>query len=432
MIITTSLYDQLSALYAEKETAAAEPWFSRLRTAAFDSFRANGFPTAKNEEWRFTNVSPFLKEAYQLQPAADAPAEGGSRIDLSALDAYEVVLNNGVPRELPEIPGIRISALRDAAGSSLLQQYLGRSIQLSQSSFAALNTALFTDGLLIEVEKNATIGKPLLITHAYNAAWPFFAQPRLLVVAHRSSRIELVERYVVEGQEAVFANGVTECFVAENARVDHYDIQVAPANFHLVNFTQVSQQADSLYNNHTYTLPGASFVRNNLHLDLQASNTESHLYGLYLAGGSQLVDNHTLVNHAKPHCFSNELYKGVLADTARAVFNGKIMVQLDAQKTNAFQQNNNMLLSDKAVVDSKPQLEIFADDVKCSHGSTLGSFDESSLFYLKARGIGEASARNMLVKAFAFDVTQQIPITAVRDCVEALITQKMESLYDRT
>ena len=429
MIITTSLYDQLSALYAEKETVTAEPWLSRLRANAFASFKANGFPTTKNEEWRFTNVTPFLKEAYQLQPAA--PANGGSAIDLSALDAYEVVINNGIPVELPVAKGLSIHSLKEAANSPIVQQYLGQSIHLSQQSFAALNTALFTDGLLVEVDKNASIDKPLLITHNYNAAWPFFAQPRLLLIAQRSSKLSVIERYVVDGQAALFVNGVTECVVAENARLDHYNIQATPTNFHLVNFTQVSQKADSLYNNHTYTLPGASFVRNNLHLDLQASNTESHLYGLYLAGGSQLVDNHTLVNHANPHCYSNELYKGVLADSARAVFNGKIMVQLDAQKTNAFQQNNNMLLSDKAVVDSKPQLEIFADDVKCSHGSTLGSFDESSLFYLKARGIGEGSARNMLVKAFAFDVTQQMPIAAVRDCVEALITQKMESLYDR-
>lgn len=428
MIITTSLYDQLSALYADKETAANEG-LSRLRAAAFDSFSANGFPTTKNEEWRFTPVAPFLKEAYHFQPAADAVADGGMA-DLSALDAYEVVLNNGAPGKLPSIPGVKISALRDVLGNPAPQAYLGQSISPSQSSFAALNTALFSDGLLIEVEKNTVVDKPVLITHAYNAAWPFFAQPRLLVVAHRSSKLEFIERYVVDGQQALFVNSVTECFVAENARVDQYNLQVTPPNFHLVNFTQVSQRADSLYNNHTYTLPGASLVRNNLHLDLQASNTESHLYGLYLAGGRQLVDNHTLVNHANPRCFSNELYKGVLADTARAVFNGKIMVQLDAQKTNAFQQNNNMLLSDKAVVDSKPQLEIFADDVKCSHGSTLGSFDESSLFYLKARGIGESSARNMLVKAFAFDVTRQMPIAAVRDCVEALITEKMESLYE--
>jgi Fe-S cluster assembly protein SufD len=234
----------------------------------------------------------------------------------------------------------------------------------------------------------------------------------------------------VIGDKPLFINNVTECYVAENAQVDQYNLQIAPSNTHLVNFNQVVQQSNSLFNNYTYSLPDAAFVRNNLHLDLNGTNTESHLYGLYLAGNDQLTDNHTVVNHLFPNCFSNELYKGVLLDNARGVFSGRIFVHQDAQKTNAFQQNNNILLSNKAVVDSKPQLEIFADDVKCSHGSTMGSLNKEALFYLQSRGIGETAARNLLVRAFAFDVTNKIQIPAVREYVEKLITRKMAEAYD--
>jgi len=234
----------------------------------------------------------------------------------------------------------------------------------------------------------------------------------------------------VKGGSPLFINKVTEAYIAENARLDQYYLQTTMPNARLVNFTQCVQSSDSLYNNYTYTLPGADLVRNTLHLDLNGTNTESHLYGLYLTGANQLVDNHTSVHHLFPNCMSNELYKGVLMDNSRAVFNGKIYVHQDAQKTNAFQQNNNMLLSNKAVIDSKPQLEIFADDVKCSHGSTVGSFNNEALFYLKARGIGEIAARNLLVNAFAFDVTNKIQIPAVREYVEKLITKKMSEAYD--
>lgn len=430
MITTTSLYDQFLALYQEKAAVATEPWLQKLRSNAFEAFSKNGFPTVKNEEWRFTNVSPFLKEEYSLQASNISVHENKIQGAIPGLDAYEVVLKNGLLNEDINIPGVSITPFRTALSNPSVKQYLGQNITLQQNGFAALNTALFENGIVIEVEKNAAVDKPIHITHVYNAEVPFFIQPRILIIANKGSKIETIETVFVKGQQSLFVNTVAECFVAENARVDQYHLQLAPANTHFVNFTQVTQKPDSLYNNYTYTLPGSTLVRNNLHLNLDGSNTESHLYGLYLVGANQLVDNHTLVNHLKPHCMSNELYKGVLMDNGRGVFNGKIFVQQDAQKTNAFQQNNNMLLSDKAVMDTKPQLEIFADDVKCSHGSTMGSFNAEALFYLKARGIGEASARNLLVKAFAFDVTNKIQVPEVRTYIEKLITKKMEEAYD--
>lgn len=430
MITTTSLYDQFIALYREKETAQDNDWLKDLRREAFEAFSGKGFPTTKLEDWRFTNVSPYLKEDFRLQPGAASLHGLPNAAHIPLLDAYEVVLKNGMLNEDVKIPGVKISPLRTALKNKSFQSYFGKYIDTGRYPFAALNTALFENGIVIEADKNIICDKPLHITHVYNAEEAVFIQPRILIIAHRSSRIQIVESLVVIGDKPLFINNVTECYVAENAQVDQYNLQIAPSNTHLVNFNQVVQQSNSLFNNYTYSLPDAAFVRNNLHLDLNGTNTESHLYGLYLAGNDQLTDNHTVVNHLFPNCFSNELYKGVLLDKARGVFSGRIFVHQDAQKTNAFQQNNNILLSNKAVVDSKPQLEIFADDVKCSHGSTMGSLNKEALFYLQSRGIGETAARNLLVRAFAFDVTNKIQIPAVREYVEKLITRKMAEAYD--
>lgn len=430
MITTTSLYDQFITLYREKETAQDNNWLKSLRDTAFEAFSGKGFPTTKLEEWRFTNVSPFLKEDFRLQPGAASLHKLHSVVHIPSLDAYEVVLKNGMLNEDVNIPGVKILPLRTALKNDDLKTYLGKRINLQKHPFAALNTALFENGIVIEAEKNSVCDKLIHITHVYNAEEAVFIQPRILIIAHRGSKIQIVESVVVIGDKPLFVNSVTECYVAENAQADQYNLQIAPSNAHFVNFNQTVQQSNSLYNNHTYILPDASLVRNNLHLDLNGANTESHLYGLYLAGASQLADNHTTVNHLFPNCLSNELYKGVMLDSARCVFSGRIFVDQDAQKTNAFQQNNNMLLSDTAVIDSKPQLEIFADDVKCSHGSTVGSLNKEALFYLQSRGIGETAARNLMVKAFAFDVTNKIQIPAVREYVEKLITRKMAEAYD--
>ena len=430
MITTTSLYDQFINLYREKETTQDNDWLKDLRETAFEAFSGKGFPTTRLEDWRFTNVSPFLKEDFHLQPGAASLHGLHNSANIPLLDAYEVVLKNGMLNEDVAIQGVKILPLRTALKNENLQHYFGRYINTEKYSFAALNTALFENGIVIEADKNIICDKPIHITHVYNAEEAVFIQPRILIIAHKSSKIQIVESVVVIGDNPLFINNVTECYVAENAQVDQYNLQIAPSNTHLVNFNQTVQQSNSLYNNYTYSLPDAAFVRNNLNLDLNGTNTESHLYGLYLAGGSQLTDNHTVVNHMFPNCLSNELYKGVLLDNARAVFSGRIYVHQDAQKTNAFQQNNNILLSNKAVVDSKPQLEIFADDVKCSHGSTMGSLNKEALFYLQSRGIGETAARNLLVRAFAFDVTNKIQIPAVREYIEKLITRKMAEAYD--
>jgi Fe-S cluster assembly protein SufD len=251
-------------------------------------------------------------------------------------------------------------------------------------------------------------------------------QPRHLVVAGRQAAASLVETMVADsGGHRLLVNAVTEVEVGENARLDHYSLQAAGKGLLQIQHTEVCQQRGSVYSSYTFSLPAAELLRNNLNVSLAAENTESHLYGFYLAAQHQLVDNHTLMDHRMPHCESNEVYKGVLLDAAVGVFNGKVFVHPGAQKTNAFQQNNNLLLSPKAVIYSKPQLEIYADDVKCSHGSTTGQLSPEALFYLRSRGISEAGARALLVEAFAFDVTDQVKIPKLKGYINQLITRHL-------
>jgi Fe-S cluster assembly protein SufD len=252
--------------------------------------------------------------------------------------------------------------------------------------------------------------------------------PRHVFVIDRNAVLSLIETTVsLSGGAKLLVNSLTEVIVRNDARVDHAIVQTATEGARLLQHTTVRQKKQSLYNSYTFTMPGADLVRNDLQSRLEEPHTETHLYGLYLTAGHQLVDNHTLVDHQKPSCFSNELYKGVLLEQSTGVFNGKVYVHKDAQKTNAFQQNNNLVIGKKATIDSKPELEIFADDVKCSHGSTVGQFSEEALFYLRARGIGETTAKALLISAFAFDVTAKISHPALETYLNQLISQHIPS-----
>ncbi|MGY0037083.1 Fe-S cluster assembly protein SufD [Pedobacter sp. NJ-S-72] len=272
------------------------------------------------------------------------------------------------------------------------------------------------------------MGKPVQIIHLYTANENMLYQPRHLIIVNENAKAELIDSAVSLGHaQRVLMNSVSQITVKENANLIQYVIQDNAAEDRLINYNHITQERHSRYDNFMFNLPGAELIRNNLEIVLNGSATETHLLGLYLVAGHQLTDNHTAIHHRFPHCDSNEIYKGVLLDKGKAVFNGKVFVERPAQKTNAFQQNNNLLLSDKAQVFAKPQLEIFADDVKCSHGCTVGQFDPESLFYLQSRGISEESARKLLVEAFMFDVTQKIENEAVKDFVQSLIYKKMEN-----
>ena len=432
-----SLYDQFiadfelrSILSSSSETAELHI----LRESAFEHFKKLGFPDTKVEDWKYINLAPFLKDDF-ITEADDEMltinAEAIAKAKIKSLDCYQVVLLNGKyqPDLSDNIPGERvfISALSSAINKPAFKMHFGKYIALHKNHFASLNTSLFRDGVFLEVKRETVVDKPIHIIHIVSAASNIFIQPRHLFVIGARAELDVVESYVsADGGPNIFVNNVSEIVVDERAHLQHYYIQTGNENTRYIHHTEVVQRASSLYNNYKASFPGTGLLRNNLNVSLDGEDIESHLYGLYLAGGHQLVDNHTIVDHLKPHCQSNELYKGVMKDEAVAVFNGKIFVRKDAQKTNAFQKNNNLMLSKKAVVDSKPQLEIFADDVKCSHGSTIGQFNEDALFYLKARGIGEEKAKALLIHAFAYDVTEKIPLPAVQAHINKLIEEGLK------
>lgn len=447
--LDTPIYETLTAKFEIAALQSGNTALNNLRHKAFGLFKQSGFPTIKNEEWRFTNVVPFLKEPYELEVVLEklSKEEFEKTAALVAMHlnqvqhslkgehkgAYRLVTVNGkINIELSVLPDnaqLNILPLSAAEEMPAFQQHFGNIASLEGNAFVALNTALYNDGIFIEIPKNVLLDKPLHIVHVLLANTAVFVQPRSLFVINAGASMELIETTITDDpQNQIFVNGVTEIALAQNAHFHHYDIQTGRSGMRFVQRTEATQERDSNYSNYTFTLPGTDLVRNNLVLHLNDQQLESHLYGLYLTAGKQLVDNHTEVHHKKPHGESNQLYKGVLLDQSKAVFNGKIFVYEDAQKTNAFQQSNNILFSEKATVNAKPQLEIFADDVKCSHGTTIGQLNKEALFYLQSRGVSEATAKNMMVNAFAFDVTQKIKIPAIRTYVESLISDVMGSI----
>lgn len=420
---STPLFGKIVDKYHELSAKDATPL---ARQSAFHKFQLLGFPTIKHEDWKYTNITRFLKDEYALEaPKVNAPAHLIAKATIPDFECYRLVLVNGtwngevVGGTLPK--GIDIRRTSDAAKAPEYAAFFTGEFAGSQH-FAALNAALYTDGIFLHAAANAVLDRPLHIIHVYTGDRNFWVQPRHAWVLDRNAEVSVIESTVsISGEPFIWVNSLTELTVNPDAKLDHVNLQIAADNVRLVSHTTVHQKKQSLYNNYTFTLPGARLVRNDLQARLEEDHTETHFFGLYLTAGDQLVDNHTLVDHQKPHCFSNELYKGVLLEQSTGVFNGKVYVHRDAQKTNAFQQNNNLVISKKATIDSKPELEIFADDVKCSHGSTVGQFSEEALFYLRARGIGEATAKALLINAFAFDVTDKIKYAPVAEYINQLI-----------
>lgn len=434
--LTESLAAQFDMLILQNQDSTKD-----YRNKAMDTFRRLGFPSVKNEEWRFTNILPIVKAQYelnttsalseaQINTAKDLIAANYSQL-FTADEVYRLVLINGVIAEslsqLPQEVGVTLCDIKEATELKSFQDNFGSILNIENNAFAALNSAMYQDGVFISVDNNVVLEKPIHIIKVILNDQALMQQSRDLFVIGKSAELNVVESYLMESEQLVFLNAAAEAFLAENAQFNHYDIQKSDANLRIIQRTEAAQKKHSNYSNYTFTLPGASFVRNNLALHLNDDEVESHLYGLYLTADAQLVDNHTEVHHKMPRGESNQLYKGIVMDKSKAVFNGKIFVYEDAQKTNAFQQSNNVLFSEQATVNAKPQLEIFADDVKCSHGTTIGQLNKEALFYLKSRGIGENQAKQLMVKAFAFDVAEKIKIPALRSYVEGLIEAEMEN-----
>lgn len=436
-ILTAPLYDKLIGEFENTQRvdgAAGE--LSKIKQDAFDIFKAKGFPTTRDEDWRFTNLKPFLTDDLNLT-AGEADENdiiaAINKATIPGLNGYLLVLVNGHIQSALSVVPEEGSLIVHTVGNISHTEIFAKHAVLADhklNRMLALNTALYSDGYYLEVPKNVVLDKPVQIINIYTAADHTVFQPRHLVVVNQNAKAELIESSIfVKNDNRVVLNSVTQADLKDNAQLIHYTIQNNQPDERLITYTQVQQEVNSRYDNFTFNLPGAELIRNNLEIELNGSNTETHLLGLYLVGGQQLTDNHTAIHHKFPHCESNEVYKGVLLENGKAVFNGKVFVERPAQKTNAFQQNNNLLLSDHAQVFAKPQLEIFADDVKCSHGCTVGQFDPESLFYLQARGISQESARKLLVEAFMFDVTQKIDNEIVKEYIQSLIYEKMENSF---
>ncbi|WP_134090669.1 Fe-S cluster assembly protein SufD [Olivibacter sp. XZL3] len=424
--VSSSLYHQLVAFFEEELPLKGyqEPLGS-IRKEAFARFKDSGFPSLKMEDWKYTNLQPLINQHYRLNDSIPGRNVNIDKAVIGGLDTYRLVLVNGHYRkDLSDTitdSGVVVCAIEDGVTEHEFLSHFAKYADRTDNPLVALNTALHEGGLYIHIGKNVTLKKSVQIIHVASADEAVFNQARNLFVLDENAEAEIIESFISNDHSVSLNNTVSELVLKEGARLQHYYLQVADEKSRYLNHTEVKQARHSLYNNYNCSFPGSSFIRNNINVRLDDTAVESHLYGVTLTAQDQLVDNHTIVDHRMPHCESYEWYKNIAQDTSTAVFNGKIFVQPDAQKTNAFQQNNNMLIGDKANIFTKPQLEIFADDVKCSHGCTMGQFDEDALFYLKARGVGEASARVLLVHAFAFDVTEKFSNTHVRAYVDSLI-----------
>ncbi len=408
----------------------------RLREYAFQQFSNMGIPGSKHEEWKYTRVASLFNKEFHL-PAdpltISLTTEELREIRLPGHEkANELVFVNGFYSfTLSRIrsSGIQVIALEEASKNEFrnhVSQWLGDSSQYLKDGINALNTAFVHGAVFVHVAKGQHLEHPIYIYHITDArSVNIFSQPRSLMIVDELAYTQVVETYATLGSNESFTNQVMEIIVESDARLEYYKIQNDGSNTNQVSTTHIRHIGKSFSHTVTISLNGA-LIRNNLNVILDAKNCEAHLYGLYFQSGHSHIDNHTIVDNIKPNCLSNELYKGILNDHATGVFNGKIFVRQPAQKTNAYQSNKNILLSDTCSVNTKPQLEIFADDVKCTHGCTVGRLNEEGLFYLQSRGISEKTARNLLLGAYASDILEQVKPEPLRRWIEKLINYRLE------
>lgn len=408
------------------------PVLLKIRRQAYDTLRGAGLPGNKHEEYKFTPLSKALEKFdFTSRQTTVSTLEAANDFFIPGTDAYTIIFINGVYK--PELSsaihtkGLTVKLLTEVLENSpeTIQQYIASFSEAVQDPFTAWNIAGWDNGLFISVDNNVIVDKPIAIYNIIDSRNnPVINVNRNLVVVGRNSELSIIHKINSIGDHPNFINTVTEGIVLENAGLNHYSVQNDSGDHYQFNRTHILQSNASRVNSYTLSLDG-KLIRNNLQLSLNGEGCESHMYGLYLLNGNTLVDNHTVADHQKPNSFSNELYKGIMDDQSRGVFNGKIYVRPDAQKTNAFQSNRNILLSDGAKVNTKPQLEIWADDVKCSHGCTTGQLDEEALFYLQTRGISKKNAQAMLLYAFAGEVIDTINIPSIKEYMEKIISARL-------
>ena len=407
----------------EAGTFSGPAWLRELRQAGIASFNGLGFPTLKNEDWKYTNIEPIATQSY-VQPNGEVQSASGTELlsrTLIETDAPRLVFVNGVYVSALSSTdglqqGLRLGSLADfiKQNDPAVAQELGRHASAERQHFVALNTAFLSEGAVVEVAPGCRLERPIYLVFASTSMiQPVISHPRILLLLGAGSEAKIVESYVGVRGKNYFCNAVTELVGGADSVVEHFRLQQeSDKGFH-VGTVAASLARGCHLTAHAVTLSGA-LVRNNVRVLLNGEGAECVLNGLYLGDGKQHVDNYTLIEHVSPKASSLELYKGLLGGSAHGVFNGKIVVHKDAQKSDARQTNKNLLLSDSAVIDTKPQLEIYADDVKCSHGSTIGQLDADALFYLRSRGLDPAAARSLLSFAFASDVVRRLGIEKLR------------------
>jgi Fe-S cluster assembly protein SufD len=420
----------------EKDGATgAASWVHQLRKAAIARFAELGFPTTRHEEWKYTAVAPIAKVPF-TRVGHEGPALLSWALEHLSFGLSEgarlVFVNGHYSREfssLRALPGgVRVGSLAAAltADSEGIKPHLARYAGYEDHAFVALNTAFIEDGAFLYVSAGEVVGEPIHLLFISTAPGTASASyPRNLIVAGNNSQVTIVETYVGTEKAVYFTNAVTEIVVGENAVLDHYKLQRESKEAFHVATLQVHQARSSTFASHSIALGGA-LVRNDVNVVLDGEGSECTLNGLYMATGQQHVDNHTRIDHARPHGLSRQLYKGVLGGQSHGVFDGKIVVHPAAPKTDAKQTNKNLLLSGDALIDTKPQLEISNNDVKCTHGSTIGRLDEESIFYMRSRGIGEEMARSLLTYAFASEIINRIKVEPLRATLENLVVTRLQ------
>lgn len=410
---------------------------SEYRTKAIANFEQLGLPTNKSEEYRFTPITKAIAKNFEwknnLSPSSI------SSIDQFLIDGIEatilVFVNGSYSQSHSKIDHsskeIKITSLSEAfrADKEVISKYFDKVSQSEADPFAAMNTAFWQEGIFIHVSENTKVERPILFLHISDANQEqVITHSRLLLVVEKGSSLSVIEKFDSVGSNPIFQTLTEEIIVKENAQLEYYKIQNDSGNSHQVTNTVIQQSNSSKVDTCTITLNG-QLVRNNFSIVIDGEHCESHFHGLYLLNGNTIADNHTVVDHKKPNSFSNELYKGIMDGNSKGIFNGKIFVRPQAQKTNAFQSNRNILMSEDATVNTKPQLEIWADDVKCSHGCTSGQLDEEALFYLQTRGIPYDSAKAMLLYAFALDVLAPVKNEKLKVYLDSLIAERLNKNF---
>lgn len=420
MKTTTDNTDLKNTLLAAFESQPESKATYIARKQAIENFERLGFPTTKHEEWKYTNLASSLKHSYQTNfEKPEALPNLPFDLEANVLVFVNGVLSSAASEVIDSETDLIILPLNEAAAkySALVNTHFARHADTEKEALTALNTAFASEATFIHIPDNTVLKRPVVLYYVTDATQEnVLAQPRNLIIVGENSQAKFIELGLTAGDNHVFINGVSEIIVKKYAVVELYQMQLNTRT--QVLHTSVYQEDNSNFTALTFTVNG-QLVRNNLHLLLNGQHCEGNMYGLYVGTEKAHIDNHTVADHRLPNSQSNELYKGIMAGKSTGVFNGKIYVKPDAQKTNAFQSNRNILLSDDANIYAKPQLEIFADDVKCSHGATIGALDEEPMFYLRARGLSPDTARALLLHAFASDILERISIPELKSYAEA-------------